>query len=85
MSNTVLTGVFFAFLTCADPAIHCVDASHRFGVTNLKQNGMDGFFKSHKCNDICRALGLAETRPTPSSVGGAGGGGSGSASSTAFL
>jgi hypothetical protein len=58
------------FGVVADPAIHCIDAVHRFGETNLRQDGMDGFFKSHVCNDICRELGLVKP-----SVGVAGGGG----------
>ncbi len=60
----------------ADPAIHCNDAISRFGDTNLRQGGMDGFFKSHVCNDICRELGLAH--PT-ADVAGAGGGSASSA------
>lgn len=46
-------------LLLTDPAIHCIDDVPRFGVTNLRKHGMEGFFRSHVCNDICRALGLA--------------------------
>eukprot|EP00041_Stephanoeca_diplocostata_P026006 m.693396 g.693396 ORF g.693396 m.693396 type:complete len:711 (+) comp22872_c0_seq3:173-2305(+) len=44
-------------LLLTDPAIHCA-RHHRFGVTNLRQAGIDGFFKTHKCNKFCSALGL---------------------------
>ena len=30
--------------------------------TNLRRNGIDLFFKSHKCNDVCKALGLPEVK-----------------------
>jgi len=40
-----------------DPAVHCKDLS-RFGDTNLGLNGIRRFFDTHKCNDVCRALGL---------------------------
>jgi hypothetical protein len=43
------------FLT--DPAIHTKDR-HRFGDTNLGVGGMDQYFSRHRCNQICRALGL---------------------------
>ncbi len=33
----------------------------RFGSTNLGEAGMDAFFKTHKCNDVCRALALSST------------------------
>jgi len=40
-----------------DPAMHCVDVL-RFGTTNLGTDGMKKFFKTHRCNDVCRKLGL---------------------------
>jgi hypothetical protein len=64
---------FFLCGTSADPAIHCIDEVPRFGDTNLKQSGMDGFFKSHVCNDICRALRLTMPPPSPSPAGGGAG------------
>jgi len=44
-----------------DPAIHCPGAL-RFGKTNLQQSGVDEFFKVHKCNKYCVALGLKVPR-----------------------
>lgn len=41
-----------------DPAIHCEDML-RYGGTNLHSGGFKRFFATHKCNDCCRALGLA--------------------------
>jgi len=41
----------------SDPAIHCTDAS-RFGNTNLGEDGFSQRFSTHKCNKICKALGL---------------------------
>ena len=40
-----------------DPAIHCTDLT-RFGRTNLGESGMKGFFSRHKCNGICKQMGL---------------------------
>jgi hypothetical protein len=40
-----------------DPAIHC-QHEHRFGRTNLGRGGISARFVSHRCNDICAALGL---------------------------
>ena len=41
----------------SDPAIHCVDGA-RFGETNLGEDGFALRFSTHKCNAICKALGL---------------------------
>jgi hypothetical protein len=41
-----------------DPAIHCPVDVMRFTHTNLADAGMDQFFMVHKCNHICKALGL---------------------------
>ena len=57
-----------------DPAIHSLNdepkqsqklqqqeqqkQQQRFGVTNLGELGMEQFFKTHRCNSICKALGL---------------------------
>jgi len=40
-----------------DPAIHCPGVL-RFGKTNMQQAGVDAFYKAHKCNKYCSALGL---------------------------
>ena len=48
------------FLT--SPVIHCKDSS-KFGCTNLAQEGMEQFFKSHECNDCCRAMKLPTKCP----------------------
>jgi hypothetical protein len=45
------------FCLC-DPAIHCTDVM-RFTRTNLGQEGFKLFFDTHKCNDVCKHLGLA--------------------------
>ena len=44
-------------LLLTDPAIHC-QAHNRFGHTNLKRRGFQGFFETHKCNQYCSALGI---------------------------
>ena len=38
-----------------DPVIHCKDLI-RFGRTNLGPTGVSKFFKSHACNQVCKAL-----------------------------
>ena len=45
-------------LLLTDPAIHCPGVL-RFGKTNLQQEGIDGFYSTHKCNRFCHALGLS--------------------------
>ncbi|RHZ65930.1 hypothetical protein Glove_310g22 [Diversispora epigaea] len=45
-----------------DPAIHCIDPM-RFGRTNLGKKGIKKrFLANHKCNDVCRKLGIAKFR-----------------------
>ncbi|RHZ65927.1 hypothetical protein Glove_310g26 [Diversispora epigaea] len=45
-----------------DPAIHCIDPM-RFGRTNLGKKGITKrFLSNHKCNDVCRKLGIAKFR-----------------------
>lgn len=44
------------FLT--DPSIHSIDK--RFGSTDLGIKGIKDFLGKHKCNDVCRALGLEQ-------------------------
>jgi hypothetical protein len=46
-----------------DPVIHRRKKSFRkwdFGRTNLGEKGMQAFFETHRCSDLCRALGLKE-------------------------
>jgi hypothetical protein len=40
-----------------DPAIHCTTLL-RFGGTNMGTTGFKNFFKTHRCNDVCRGIGL---------------------------
>jgi len=43
-----------------DPQFHTSYATADFGKGNLEQMGIDGFFKSHKCNSICEYLGIGK-------------------------
>ena len=43
-----------------DPSIHCEDP--KFGNTNLGIVGIEQFFKTHKCNDICAAMRLPKNK-----------------------
>lgn len=45
-------------LLLTDPAIHCPTHA-RFGKTNLGEAGIRAFYKTHKCNKFCNALGLS--------------------------
>ena len=45
--------------TLCDPVIHCESQLARFCNTNLGAAGYEAFFRTHKCNDICRQLGLS--------------------------
>lgn len=59
LQGIITAGESKGTLLLTDPAIHC--AKHmRFGRTNLRQPGIDAFYKGHagKCNQYCRALGL---------------------------
>lgn len=40
-----------------DPSIHCTDMS-KYGDGNFGDKGFDEFFKTHQCNQLCKALGL---------------------------
>ena len=56
-----------------DPALHCKDLT-RFCSTNLGNDGMHRFFRTHYCNTICRAMNLKPHRhqPKPSTMIGQG-------------
>ena len=43
-----------------DPQFHTSYPTAEFGKGNLEQMGIDGFFKSHKCNSICEFLGIGK-------------------------
>lgn len=46
-----------------DPAIHYRSTSGRdqvYGKTDLGRKGVDKFFETHRCNDVCRLLGLGK-------------------------
>ena len=43
-----------------DPQFHTGYKTDEFGKGNLEQMGIDGFFKSHKCNSICEFLGIGK-------------------------
>lgn len=49
-------------LLLTDPAIHC-PGLFRFGGTNLQQEGIIDFYKTHRCNKYCTALGLNRWGP----------------------
>ncbi|CAN0550518.1 unnamed protein product, partial [Ectocarpus sp. 12 AP-2014] len=46
-----------------DPVIHYRSKSGRtqvYGKTDLGKSGMNKFFETHRCNDVCRLLGFGE-------------------------
>ena len=45
-------------LLLTDPAIHSRSEGTKFGVTDLGFAGIQRFFKTHTCSDVCRRLGL---------------------------
>ena len=45
-------------VTLTDPAIHSVTAS-TYGHTDLGQEGIHTFFKTHLCGDVCRVMGFS--------------------------
>ena len=47
-----------------DPQIHSHDGAS-FGMGNMGQDGIDRFLESHKCNSLCRRLGLEPPERTP--------------------
>ena len=44
--------------TMTDPVIHHVSSSKMYGKTDKGKAGIKEFFATHKCNPICRQLGL---------------------------
>ena len=61
VKSTSPTGPRFAL---TDPALHCKDVT-RFCSTNLGNEGMRRFFRTHHCNSICRAMNLQPHRHQP--------------------
>lgn len=52
-----------------DPVIHYRSKSGRsqvYGRTDLDKRGINSFFKTHECNDVCRLLGLSRQAVYPS-------------------
>ena len=49
-------------LKITDPAIHSELYRKKFGITNFGQFGIVKFFRTHKCNDLCRKLGLIDPK-----------------------
>jgi len=43
-----------------DPQIHAIDPRLNFGSGNLGRKGLDAFVAAHRCNAICRNLGLTK-------------------------
>jgi len=62
MQVTDLQGVNCSVLT--DPQIHCAKED-AFSRGNLGKRGMDNFFLSHCCNDLCRKLRLKQSPMQP--------------------
>lgn len=57
--DAVRAGVF----ELTDPVIHYKSATGRkqvYGKTDLGKKGIQRFFETHECNDVCRLLGLLE-------------------------
>ncbi|CAL8463826.1 g3360 [Coccomyxa elongata] len=59
-----------------DPAIHCERGSRSYGATNCGARGIRLFFESHRCNHVCRKLGLPDNKlyrpPGPPDAGASG-------------
>jgi hypothetical protein len=49
-----------------DPCLHCKDVTRYTSAssTNLGESGMDMYFKTHKCNHICKQLKLNPFKPS---------------------
>ena len=52
------------FLT--DPSINC--KAPKFGNTNLGEVGMEMFFTTHSCGDVCKAMGLKRNEHMKTSI-----------------
>ena len=61
VKSTSTSGPRFAL---TDPALHCKDVT-RFCSTNLGNEGMQRFFRTHHCNSICKAMKLETHRHQP--------------------
>mmetsp|Transcript_31551 Transcript_31551/g.77754 ORF Transcript_31551/g.77754 Transcript_31551/m.77754 type:complete len:142 (-) Transcript_31551:682-1107(-) len=48
----------------------CSD-DRRFGKTDLGEAGFDGFFRTHRCNELCKRLNLTNVTPEDDSATGA--------------
>ncbi|MDR3549454.1 MAG: alpha kinase family protein [Candidatus Pacebacteria bacterium] len=46
-----------------DPAIHSIYRKKSYGISDMGKLGVLRFFKTHKCNDICRKLNLLDVTP----------------------
>jgi hypothetical protein len=44
-----------------DPQIHTTEGS-KYGMGNLGRDGIEAFFKTHSCNNICQMIGLDKNR-----------------------
>ena len=67
MMITDLQGVNYIL---TDPQIHSVLPSAEFGLGGGDEAAMVDFFKEHRCNEICHALGLKEHPAQPKGGGG---------------
>ena len=38
-----------------DPQINTIASEKPFGKADMKQRGIDKFFESHRCNEVCPA------------------------------
>ena len=47
-----------------DPQIHTL-TGEGYGDGNLGKSGINAFFSNHKCNDVCRYLGLPQVGKVP--------------------
>ena len=45
-------------VTLTDPAIHSCGAGGKYGATDQGRKGVQRFFRTHSCNDICQRMGL---------------------------
>ena len=41
-----------------DPSVHSATEDVHFGITDLLQSGIDAFFTTHKCNNVCKEMKL---------------------------